>query len=63
MCKKQTQFTIQTNSVDCVTQFEAAGSVVTVKRSPSSKRVKARGDAKGSDIFQFGSVEATTRTQ
>ena len=41
--------------------FEAAGSVVTVKRSPSSKRVKARGDAKGADILQFGSVEATTR--
>ena len=47
--------------MDCVTPFEAAGSVVTVKRSPSSKRVKARGDAKGADILQFGSVEATTR--
>jgi transposase len=34
--------------------FEAAGSVVTVKRSPSSKRVKARGDAKGADILSSG---------
>jgi len=35
-------------------EFEAAGSVVTVKRSPSSKRVKARGDAKGADILSSG---------
>ncbi len=35
-------------------EFEAAGSVVTVKRSPSSKRVKARGDAKGADTLSSG---------
>jgi hypothetical protein len=27
---------------------------VTIKRSPSSKRVKARGDAKGADILSSG---------
>ena len=32
-------------------EFEAAGSVVTVKRSPSSKRVKARRDAKSSEAI------------
>jgi hypothetical protein len=40
--------------LDCATLFEAAGSVVTVKRSPSSKRGKARGDAKGADILSSG---------
>lgn len=43
--------------------FEAAGSAVTVKRSPVSKRVKARDIARGADNSQYGSVEATTRTQ
>jgi hypothetical protein len=36
------------------TKFEAAGSVVTVKRSPVSKRVKARDAAKGTDILSSG---------
>ena len=40
--------------MDCVTKFEAAGSVVTVKRSPVSKRVKARDTAKGIDILSSG---------
>ncbi len=34
--------------------FEAAGSAVTVKRSPVSKRVKARDTAKGADILSSG---------
>jgi hypothetical protein len=52
--RKANLFTIQTNSVDCITPFEAAGSVVTVKRSPVSKRVKARDAAKGTDILSSG---------
>jgi len=48
-CVKANSFAIQTNSVDCVTQFEAAGSAVTVKRSPVSTRVKVRDTARGTD--------------
>ena len=36
------------------TIFEAAGSVATVKRSPVSKRVKARDAAKGTDTLSSG---------
>ena len=49
MCEKQTYLQSKPIIVRLCNQFEAAGSVVTVKRSPSSKRVKARGDARGTD--------------
>ena len=54
MCKKQTYLQSKQTELDCVTPFEAAGSVVTVKRSPVSKRVKARDTAKGTDILSSG---------
>ncbi len=54
MCKKRIILQSKQTVLDCVTLFEAAGSVVTVKRSPFSKRVKARGDAKGADILSSG---------
>ena len=54
MCEKQTYLQSKPIIVRLCNQFEAAGSVVTVKRSPCSKRVKARGDAKGADILSSG---------
>jgi hypothetical protein len=63
MCKKQNHLQSKQTYLDCATPFEAAGSVVTVKRSPVSTRVKARDTARGTDKIQYGSVEATTRTR
>ena len=54
MRKKQTYLQCQTYIVGLLTKFEAAGSVVTVKRSPASIRVKARDVAKGADILSKG---------
>ena len=54
MRKKQTYLQCQTYIVGLLTKFEAAGSVVTVKRSPASARVKARDVAKGADILSSG---------
>ena len=51
MRKKQTYLQCQTYIVGLLTKFEAAGSVVTVKRSPASTRVKARDVAKGSEAI------------
>ena len=52
--RKANLFAIQTNSVDCITLFEAAGSVATVKRSLVSTRVKARDTARGTEKFSMG---------
>ena len=54
MRKKQTCMKCKTYIVGLLTKFEAAGSVVTVKRSPTSTRVKARDVAKGADILSSG---------
>ena len=57
MRKKQTNLQCQTYIVGLLTKFEAAGSFVTVKRSPSSTRVKARDGAKGADILSSGQAK------
>ena len=49
MCKKQNHLQFNKITLDCITPFEAAGSVVTVKRSLVSTRVKARDTARGTD--------------
>ena len=49
MCEKQTYLQSKPIIVRLCNQFEAAGSVVTVKRSPVSTRVKARDTARGTD--------------
>ena len=54
MRKKQTYLQCESYIVGLLTKFEASGSVVTVKRSPASARVKARDVAKGADILSSG---------
>ncbi len=49
MCEKQTYLQSKPIIVRLRNQFEAAGSVVTVKRSSVSTRVKARDTARGAD--------------
>ncbi len=48
--EKQTYLQSKPIIVGLCNQFEKAGSVVTVKRCPSSKRAKARVNVKGADI-------------
>ncbi len=49
MCEKQTYLQSKPIIVSLCNQFEVADSVVTVKRSPVSTRVKARDTARGTD--------------